>query len=597
LGKYHPKSLEEQRITKSIIKDLIICESLPVTFVESDGFRKFLQIVIPRFVPIGRTAVISKIHDQAAKLKEDIISVLNKCDTVNATVDIWSDRQTRSFFGITAHVMVEDDSLQLRTYTLACERILGRHTGEKISNVFDGIMEEFQIKNKIDYIVTDNASNMKSAFTTIFPVAEIGNPIMVEVGCELSEMELDALCSLDDESVWNSLEESESDSIDIDLCSIAKRSRLSCFAHSLQLSIGDGLKHIQGARPAMSKLSRLSTLIHSSNAVKENFENKFGKSRTIPAYNATRWNSQLHQIQSAVCLDHQKLENLCKDTDHRECILSVKEWAQMKELVDLLKPFSEATNLIQGDTNPTISFVVPTVLALHGHLTSFMKKAKFLKVIATELLKSLKLRFSGVFASVGMCNALPAHSMLHNLGNEQPFGDVVYVMAAVLDPAFSFRWLVDVAADDVAKEDLKTTIKDVIVQEAESLSRASTLGNISPSESEGQCSSIDPGSATLFASYKRKKLTRISSAHSQVIRYLELAEETEEMCLGFWYANKARLDLIFGLAKKVLAVPASSAPVERVFSRGGIIMRPHRARLNDKLLAELIFLKCNYQYM
>ena len=67
--------------------------------------------------------------------------------------------------------------------------------------------------------------------------------------------------------------------------------------------------------------------------------------------NATRWNSQLHQIQSAVSLDHQKLENLCKDTDHRECILSVKEWTQMKELVDLLKPFSEATNLIQGDTN------------------------------------------------------------------------------------------------------------------------------------------------------------------------------------------------------------------------------------------------------
>ena len=129
------------------------------------------------------------------------------------------------------------------------------------------------------------------------------------------------------------------------------------------------------------------------------------------------------------------------------------------------------------------------------------------------------------------------------------------------------------------------------------MSKASTLGNISPSESEKQCSSVDPGSVTLFASYKRKKLTRISFAHLQVIRYLELAEETEEMCLEFWYANKARLDLIFGLAKKVLAVPASSVPVECVFSRGGIIMRPHRAQLNDKLLAELIFLKCNYQYM
>ena len=42
-----------------------------------------------------------------------------------------------------------------------------------------------------------------------------------------------------------------------------------------------------------------------------------------------------------------------------------------------------------------------------------------------------------------------------------------------------------------------------------------------------------------------------------------------------------------------LSVPATSAPVERVFSRGGIIMRPHRVQLNDKLLSNLIFLKCN----
>ena len=38
------------------------------------------------------------------------------------------------------------------------------------------------------------------------------------------------------------------------------------------------------------------------------------------------------------------------------------------------------------------------------------------------------------------------------------------------------------------------------------------------------------------------------------------------------------------LFERILAVPASSAPVERVFSNSGLIVRPHRAKMSDKLL-------------
>ena len=44
---------------------------------------------------------------------------------------------------------------------------------------------------------------------------------------------------------------------------------------------------------------------------------------------------------------------------------------------------------------------------------------------------------------------------------------------------------------------------------------------------------------------------------------------------------------------KLWCVPATSAPVERIFSQSGIIMRPHRAKMCDELLETLMFLKCN----
>ena len=50
------------------------------------------------------------------------------------------------------------------------------------------------------------------------------------------------------------------------------------------------------------------------------------------------------------------------------------------------------------------------------------------------------------------------------------------------------------------------------------------------------------------------------------------------------------------LFERILAVPASSAPVERVFSNSGLIVRPHRAKMSDKLLESLVFANCQVFY-
>ena len=59
----------------------------------------------------------------------------------------------------------------------------------------------------------------------------------------------------------------------------------------------------------------------------------------------------------------------------------------------------------------------------------------------------------------------------------------------------------------------------------------------------------------------------------------------------FWTVNSALFEFLIGTARKYLCVPATSSPVERLFSFSGYIFRPHRQRLSTKKLEKLTMLK------
>lgn len=87
-----------------------------------------------------------------------------------------------------------------------------------------------------------------------------------------------------------------------------------------------------------------------------------------------------------------------------------------------------------------------------------------------------------------------------------------------------------------------------------------------------------------------------SSRHSQVDRYLNGEfglDSSIENPIEFWISRRTQLPVLSRLALKVLSVPATSAPVERVFSHGGLITKPNRASLSDSNITKLILLKCN----
>ena len=72
--------------------------------------------------------------------------------------------------------------------------------GTRIAAAFDNLLETCNLTNKVEYILTDNASNMKSAFKVHFPAEDDGD--VAEDGEAVAVMQPQVL---DDESIWETL--------------------------------------------------------------------------------------------------------------------------------------------------------------------------------------------------------------------------------------------------------------------------------------------------------------------------------------------------------------------------------------------------------
>ena len=115
-----------------------------------------------------------------------------------------------------------------------------------------------------------------------------------------------------------------------------------------------------------------------------------------------------------------------------------------------------------------------------------------------------------------------------------------------------------------------------------------------------------PKTTTIRSKYLLKQkgdtAASVKSVKSEMQSYLQYdhsiivnaeGEVQEINPIQFWESQRQSMPALAKLAMLVLSVPASSASVQRVFSHGGIIFRPHRRRLNDSSLSTLIYLKRN----
>ena len=584
----------QQQLNSSIIQNLIVDMSLPLSIVERDSFKKFMHDVDPRYKMISRRSIVrSHLPNAYARCAEKMRGLCNQSSHVSLTLDIWTDRRMRSYLGITMHTVIDD---KFQSLLLSFERLEGKHSWDKLGAEFDRVIQMYGLENKLVRLITDNASNNRAAFDKILlPGFE---EYFDDVLDDTSESEKSYRSDDDDEqhahvengqlektavedSVWQKslppLPEQES-------------LRLPCFAHSLQLVVNDGIEASGPATSALRKVALLAKLVHQSGP----FAEKLEKAQvSIPRAVQTRWNSQFHTVKKVMHIPSFVLNGMLTDLKKNTLILNIRDRKVLEEFVSLFELFNEATKLTQAEQYTTIGLVAPSVLGLLHDLEHELESSTLtLTSLCQSLLTSLKARFSGLLRHFEVDVPTDKYSM------SERYADPIFLITPLFDPRFKLLWLDSIAPSVKARviDKIYALFVCFFARTTASAIRTRVNNDVTIVDQNIEDTSTDVGASTkrkcLFPYVNDKKKTGIDGKEA-ILSELDdfLREKSDQMNLIF---SKKHIYLsLHQLAFKYLSVPATSAPIERVFSCNGFVMRPHRASLTSRKVCTLPFLKCN----
>lgn len=221
-----------------------------------------------------------------------------------------------------------------------------------------------------------------------------------------------------------------------------------------------------------------------------------------------------------------------------------------------MKRFGDATIMVQKEENVSGSLALPVTLGLERKLSDISTTYSNKMVSMSSMSKQL-----------AQCKS-----------------EDVYQITATPDPRFKLRWSdtpVEIENKLIAYARKQNIDFDQIVEH-----------DCSPPTKRPKC---DKSGLFSFMVPTKEKKRYISGDFVK----MEVSQYLLEPCfdgidpLKYWKENTDKYPTLAKLARTYLTVPATSAPVERLFSIARKAFRPDRCRLGDSTFQMLMMIKCN----
>jgi hypothetical protein len=224
----------------------------------------------------------------------------------------------------------------------------------------------------------------------------------------------------------------------------------------------------------------------------------------------------------------------------------------IQEIVDILTPFADATNMLQGEKTTTVSLIIPCIEELKSTLHEMCEKLS--NTLVAALRDSVNQRLD----------------MYLTITKNQ--------FATVLDPRFKATY----ADADTVQKILAHVKKYETATESSAVHGESTL--VEPPAKKPR----------MFKRCAQPVQTHRSPGMLEWEAYKDEALLDEDSdALAYWSRNQAKYPMLSAMAAEFLVSPATSAPVERLFSIAGKVFTKERSRLKDVSFMNLMMIRCN----
>ena len=526
----YPRNSARLKILNDSVCYFISKDMQPYQTVNDPGFRAMLNAFDPRYVPMDRkTLATNYIPKLYDREKERICNKLSDVGYYALTADIWTSRHNEAYTGITIHFV--NATYQLESFLLETLEFPQSHTGTNIAKELQEILENWRLpEDKISAITTDNGTNIVAAL-------------------EIKQ--------------WK---------------------RMPCFSHTSQLAVEVVLKLPEVSR-ALARCRHL--VAHFNRSAKSTYLLKKKqidlrhKTLALVQDVSTRWNSAYYMAERLLS-QQQPLCATLLELHKGDMMPSDAEFTTLELFVKVMKPLVDITEAIGAEKWVTISVVR---LLLHKLLEVYFKPdendaiSRLEKMMKTSMHSNLSDRYTGSILMLLNVAAFmdPRFKTLSFLSDE----DRLNVVASVEAEAVMLA-----VGNTSTSNELETATSTEVEITQESDLPLSKKCKVSKAEKRLLCFVDD------IVKLNSEMVSPADKARAEVRKYID-EEVSCETPLHWWKVNSTRYPYLSFIAKKYLAIPATSVPAERAFSVAGHIVNQRRSCLLPENVNKLVFLADN----